>query len=195
MMTGRTSVGDGGAGAVHVALLRGVNLGGYKLVAMPELREFVARLGFADVRSLIQSGNHVFSGNGPGVDGAQMERLFEREAEKRLGLKTDFFVRSAADWGAIIAGNPFPDEADRDPGHLVVVCLKGAPNGEQVEALRAAIKGPEVVHVEGRHAYIVYPAGQGQSRLTTAVIDRMLGTRGTARNWNTVLKLGELVGA
>ena len=56
-------------------------------------------------------------------------------------------------------------------------------------ALRAAIRGPEMVEARGPHAYIVYPAGVGTSKLTAAVIDAKLETRGTARNWNTVLKL------
>jgi uncharacterized protein (DUF1697 family) len=70
--------------------------------------------------------------------------------------------------------------------------LKEAPSREDVIALQTAIKGREVVRAEGRHAYIVYPDGVGRSRLTNALIERKLGTRGTGRNWNTVLKLGAL---
>ena len=72
--------------------------------------------------------------------------------------------------------------------------LKSAPDATRVKALQAAIVGPEIVRAKGRHAYIVYPDGMGRSRLTSALIERTLGTRGTARNWNTVLKLGALVG-
>ena len=65
----------------------------------------------------------------------------------------------------------------------------------KVEALQAAIGGPEVVRAEGRHAYIVYPNGIGRSRLTGSLIEAQLGTRGTARNWNTILKLADLAAA
>jgi uncharacterized protein (DUF1697 family) len=61
--------------------------------------------------------------------------------------------------------------------------------------LRGAIAGREIVHTEGPHAYIVYPDGIGRSRLTNTLIEKKLGTRGTGRNWNTVLKLGALAGA
>jgi uncharacterized protein (DUF1697 family) len=61
-----------------------------------------------------------------------------------------------------------------------------------VEGLQAAIKGPELVQVKGKHAYVVYPAGISESRLTTAVIEAKLGNQGTGRNWNTVLKLAAL---
>jgi uncharacterized protein (DUF1697 family) len=64
-----------------------------------------------------------------------------------------------------------------------------------VSALQGAIKGREQVRVKGRQAYITYPDGIGRSKLTMAVIEKALGTRGTGRNWNTVLKLGDLAGA
>ena len=73
--------------------------------------------------------------------------------------------------------------------------LKKAPTAKAVATLRAAITGPEMIEAVGRHAYIVYPAGIGRSRLTSNLIDSKLDTRGTGRNWNTVLKLAELVQA
>jgi uncharacterized protein (DUF1697 family) len=71
--------------------------------------------------------------------------------------------------------------------------MKGAPAPKAVQALQAAITGPERVRAEGRQAYLVYPDGAGRSRVTNAVLDKHLGGRGTARNWNTVLKLAELI--
>jgi uncharacterized protein (DUF1697 family) len=172
---------------VHVALLRGVNVGGNKKVAMAELRAFLDALGVQDVRTLLQSGNALF--RSAGRTGAKLEELLEGEARKRLGLETDFFVRTAAEWQDAIARNPFPDEAERDPGHLLVMVLKAAPTAAAVRALQAAITGRETVRAHGKQAYLVYPDGVGASRLTINVIERHLGTRGTARNWNTVTKL------
>jgi uncharacterized protein (DUF1697 family) len=178
---------------IQIALLRAVNVGGRSAVAMSDLRDLLTALGFKEARSLLQSGNLVFrSGK---QSGAALERLLEAEAGKRLKLHADFFIRTAKEWETIIAKNPFRDEARRDPGHLVVMALKDAPDAEAVEALRAAIKSREVVHAEDRHAYIVYPDGIGRSRLTNRVIEGKLGTRGTGRNWNTVLKLAELASA
>jgi uncharacterized protein (DUF1697 family) len=173
-----------------IALLRGVNVGGRKPVAMADLRHLAADLGFSDVQSLLQSGNMVFCGAAQAT--GELERLLEREAEKRLGLQTDFMVRTAEEWGAIIARNPFRDEAARDPSHLVVMVFKDDVIPSRVDALRAAVAGPEVIRAGGRHAYITYPNGIGRSRLTSVLIEKTLGTRGTARNWNTVLKLDAL---
>ena len=173
-----------------IALLRGVNLAGHRQVAMADLRKLVTGLGFADVRSLLQSGNLLFRTSNR--SGAKLEQMLEAEIEKRLGLQSDCFVRTAEEWRAIIARNPFRKEAERDPGHLTVTFLKAAPDAAQVRALQAAITGPEIVRADGRQAYIVYPIGVGRSRLTSALIDKKLGTRGTGRNWNTVLKLAAL---
>jgi uncharacterized protein (DUF1697 family) len=171
----------------HVALLRAVNLGPHNAVAMADLRAFLGQLGLLEARTLLQSGNAVF---GAGREApAALERRLETEAIRRLGLTTTFFVRTAKEWRALVAANPFPDEAVRDPGHLLVFCLKAAPAPAAVSALQASISGREVVRAVGRQAYAVYPDGIGRSRLSIAVIEKALGTRGTGRNWNTVMKL------
>ncbi len=178
--------------AVYIALLRGVNLAGHKMVAMADLRAMLTDLGFTDVRSLLQSGNLVFHTRAQASAG--LERVLEQETKRRLGLETEFHLRTAPEWQTIVARNPFPDAARRDPGHLLVMCFKDAPAAKDVKALQAAIKGREVVRAVGRQAYIIYPDGVGRSRLTTALIDKTLGLRGTGRNWNTVVKLGVLAG-
>jgi len=175
----------------HIALLRAINVAGRNRVSMADLRDLLAELGFANVQSLLQSGNLVFDGRA-GTP-ARLESLLEQAAKDRLQLETAFFVRTAKEWAEIVAGNPFPDEAKLDPAHLVVLLLKGAPDREHVTALETAIFGREVVQAGGRQLYIVYPDGIGRSRLTNALIEQKLGTQGTARNWNTVLKLASLV--
>jgi uncharacterized protein (DUF1697 family) len=123
---------------------------------------------------------------------AELEKLLEAEVAARLDLHTDFLVRTEEEWKAVIAHNPFVEAAERDPAHLLVMFLKAAPGGDQVKSLQRAITGPEVVRAQGHQLYIVYPVDIGHSRLTNALIERKLGTRGTARNWNTVLKLDTL---
>jgi uncharacterized protein (DUF1697 family) len=175
-----------------VALVRGINIAGHKQVAMADLRVLLTALGLVDVQSLLQSGNLVFRHRAR--TGGQLERLLEVEAEKRLDLQTSFFVRTVMEWQAVVAHNPFPDEAKRDPAHLAVMFFKGAPATTAVKALRAAITGPEVLHVVGRQAYITYPDGFARSRLTNSLIEKKLGTRCTGRNWNTVLKIAAFPG-
>jgi uncharacterized protein (DUF1697 family) len=176
----------------RIGLLRAVNLGAHNQVAMGDLLDLLAGLGMRDGRTLLQSGNLVF--RSPAIPAPRLERLLEEAAERRLGLKTDFFVRTVAEWKTIIVGVAFREEAERDPAHLLVMFLKRAPDRAAVTALQKAITGREVVRAKGRQAYVVYPDGIGRSRLTTSVIEKRLGTSATGRNWNTVLKLGALAG-
>jgi uncharacterized protein (DUF1697 family) len=170
----------------QIALLRAVNVGG-RSIAMADLKAMFDALGFANVRTLLQSGNVVFESGQK--NGAALESLLEAETAKRLGIACDYLVRSTAQWSALAAGNPFPDVARRDPGHLVLMPLKTAPSKQEVAALQAAITGRETVRAKGQALYIVYPDGQGRSKLTISVIEKKLNTRGTCRNWNTTLKL------
>jgi uncharacterized protein (DUF1697 family) len=175
--------------SAYVALLRAVNLGPHNKVSMAALRKFAEDLELEKPRTLLQSGNLVFRSRSHAT---VLERMLETEAEKRLDLQTDFFVRDADEWDDIIAGNPFAEASKQDPAHLLVMPLRNAPGVKMVAALKAAIKGREVTAVIGRHAYIVYPDGIGTSKLTNSVIESKLGTRGTGRNWNTVIKLKAL---
>jgi uncharacterized protein (DUF1697 family) len=154
---------------------------------MSDLIALLDALGFAGSRAVLQSGNLVFQCDR--LAGAELERLLEMEAANRLNLRTDFIVRTGEEWEAVIARNPFSAEAKRDPGHLVVMFMKDAPSATDAAALQSAITGTEITHADGRQLYIVYPNGIGRSRLTGALIEKKLGTRGTARNWNTILKL------
>ena len=175
-----------------IALLRAVNVGGRKLV-MAELRALLADLGHPEARTLLQSGNLVFDPWRRA--GAELEAWLAAETLTRFGLATDFIVRTAAEWAALLAANPFPETAESDPAHLLAMPLKSAPRDGAFAALQAAITGPEQARLIGRDLYVTYPAGVGPSKLTGAVIERRLGVRGTARNWNTVRKLGEMVAA
>ncbi len=168
-----------------VALLRAVNVGGKTMLPMAELRTLAEGLGWVDVKTLLQSGNLVFRAQGPADALAQtLEDAIEAHAGRRFTL----LVRTPAEWSALIAANPYPDQARDDPSHMVVLPLRTAPSAEAQAALRAAIPGREVFTVKGREAFFVYPDGIGDSKLTPALIDRHLGA-GTGRNWNTVLKI------
>ena len=154
---------------------------------MTDLRNFLAALGMENVRSLLQSGNLIFESKVR--TGSELERFLESEALDRMSLEADFIVRTPDEWKTIIRQNPFRKEAEKDPGHLVVMFLKAEPDVADIVALQGDIRGREVVRARGKQAYIYFPDGQGRSKLTHNVLEKRLG-RGTGRDWNTVLKLG-----
>ena len=176
----------------YVGVLRAINLGSHNKIAMNDLRAMLEKVGCDEPKTLLLSGNIVFKNASRSIE--RVERMLEDASTKHLGVTTDYFVRTAQEWQAIIDDNPFPTEAKNDPGHLLVMCLRDAPSAAQVKALQAAVAGREVVKAKGRQAYFVYPDGVGRSKLTIKMIEKALATRGTARNWNTVLKIGELAG-
>jgi uncharacterized protein (DUF1697 family) len=173
--------------STHIALLRGINVGGHRMVSMADLRSFLTDIGLRNAQSLLQSGNLVFDAGRRST--SAIEKLLETEAAKRLELATDFYVYTADDWRSVIERNPMPDAAKRDPSHFIVLFLKAAPDERALRAALAGYAGPETVRASGKQLYIVYPLGMGKSRLSAVLTEKTLGTRGTARNWNTVLKL------
>jgi uncharacterized protein (DUF1697 family) len=174
----------------YVALLRGVNVGGNKMVAMAELREMLTKLGFQDAKTLLQSGNAVF--RGPAKPPAKIEQQLEAAMTKHFGMSCDYHVRTAAELQAAIDANPLKTEAKKDPSRLLVSFFKAPLDKAKVKEAQAAITGPEIVRCDGRHLYMYYPDGQGQSK-AGIVVGKILKVNGTARNWNTVLKLAAML--
>jgi uncharacterized protein (DUF1697 family) len=169
-----------------ILLLRGVNVGGKQTIRMAELCALMDECGCQYPKSLLQSGNVVFR---TAEAASSLEPMLEQAILRRLGLQVECFVRNLPEWEAIVARNPFPLAARETPDHLLLTVLRGMPEDGAVEALRAAITGRESVQADGANLYLTYPDGIGRSRLTNAWIERRLGVTGTARNWNTVLKI------
>jgi uncharacterized protein (DUF1697 family) len=175
----------------HIALLRAVNVGGRK-VLKDDLLGLAKDLGFDDAKTLLASGNLVLWGKG--ASDAEMERRLEDGLEKRMGLRTDFMVRSPAELKTIIADNPWPDLATERPSHLVVNFLKHPVPAADVEVLRLAITGRERVEAHAKELYVDFIDGIGESMLDRDWKKTKRAPVGTARNWNTVLKLAAMVG-
>jgi uncharacterized protein (DUF1697 family) len=106
-------------------------------------------------------------------------------------LTTDIHVRTASEWPKIVAANPFAREAGDNPTFFTATVLRAAPHDDAVGNLQRAIKGSERLAVVDRTVYTIWPDGQGKSKLTLPIMERHLGTRGTTRNWNTVLRIAE----
>lgn len=175
----------------YVALLRAVNLGGNTTRRSVDLRTAVEGDPIRDVRTVLQSGNLVF--DAPARAAGELEREIERRLAARFARPTVVFVRTAAEWLELLAGNPYRAEAARDPAHLLLTVTKREPPAAAWPRLRAVIVGRERFTPGPRCAYLVYPDGIGTSKLTPARIELALGAPVTARNWNTVGRLAALL--
>ncbi len=170
-----------------VALLRGVNVGGHNKLPMARLRELASAVGFTEVRTYIQSGNLVASTE---LDATAAGHLLTEAILTATGLRVPVIVRTARQWSDLIAANPFPSAVD--PGRCIHVIFLPAPATEAVTTFDASPFAPEEVVVAGSEVYLHLPEGMGRSKLAVAVNRVPELAAGTARNWNTVLRLGSL---
>lgn len=178
---------------MRIALLRGVNVGGNRKIAMAELKALIEALGFRDVKTLLQSGNVVFRAGDEAE--ADLEAHLEAETEKRLGLKTSYLVRDAKQWRAIIDACPFPKEAQAEPSRTLVTVGRTAMPAEALDAVRAVMLPHEKLGAVERQVYAYFGEGMGQSKAAEVLNRKAVKAVATGRNWNTVLKIGVLLGA
>lgn len=170
----------------YVALLRGVNVGGYSKLSMSDLRDLLLSLELTDVTTYLQSGNAVFTS--PRNDSTEIAREIEQKIANGLGVKTRVLLRTPDELDAVIGGNPFP-EAVASPRTLHVVFLSEQPDDARLREIDAQQFSPDEFRAGNRVIYLKLPAGAGNSKLGNAFWERRLGQIATARNWNTVTKL------
>ncbi len=173
-----------------VALLRGINVGKNKRIAMADLRELLADLGYGDVRTLLQSGNAVFTTS---AKPAAVERAIEKAISDRLGLDVTVLVRTASELAKVVAANPIP-EGTAEGSKYFVAFLSAKPAAATWKHLDPGEFLPEKFAVIGREAYVWCARGLLESRAMGEFSDKRLGVAVTVRNWNTVTKLAALCG-
>ena len=167
---------------MHVALLRGINVGGGRKVPMAELRSVAEGLGLKRVRTLIASGNLVFEGE---VSEAELEQA----VQSHFGFPVDIMVRTAAQWSATVAANPFPEEAEAAPRSLLLYLGKQATAEAAVAYLAARVAPEEKVAGQGDALWIYFANGGGRSKLASGPKPGLW----TGRNWRTVLAIQEML--
>jgi uncharacterized protein (DUF1697 family) len=172
-----------------VALLRGINVGGNKMVDMARLRALLAGNGYTDVRTYLQSGNAVFSCP-PGKVAAAGSTIEDAIAGE-FGFECRVITRTGSDLEAAMAADPLLDLLG-DPARHFVGFLSDPPQPEGVASLADRDFGVDQVRVVDQHAYLWCPEGISRSPLGKLNFDRILGVAVTMRNWNTVTKLAAL---
>ena len=175
----------------YVSLFRGINVGGNKLVRMNALKELHESLGLQGVATYIQSGNVVFTSDD--ANPAQLSRQIEEAFEHKFGFLSKVMVRTADELNSIIANNPFQNQPMKESKWVVAMFLASDPTSTAREDIQKTYSGPEELHITGQEVYIYYPEGIGRSKLTNTFLEKKLKTMGTARNWNTVLRLQKMM--
>lgn len=177
---------------VYVSLLRGVNVGGHRKLTSQALETAYGALGFGGVRAVLQSGNVVFAS--AARDRAGLAKRIAQELERRLELEIEVILRTREEIRTIVERSPLLGPG-ADHSKLLVMFLAAVPAPAAQAELVRGHKGPELIELRGPEVYLYYPNGVGRSKLSGAVIERVLDTAGTARNWNTIAKLLEVANA
>jgi uncharacterized protein (DUF1697 family) len=174
------------AGDRHVALLRGINVGGKNKLPMRDLTRYFEDAGGKAVRTYIQSGNVVFDAPAKSVE--RVARAVEARIEEEKSIRVPLVVRAAALFARAAKENPFLARG-ADPNSLHVSFLAAAPTTAQIASLDPLRSAPDLFEVIGSEIYLLLPNGVGKSKLTNAYFDSKLKTTSTIRNWRTVLAL------
>lgn len=173
-------------------LLRGINVGGNKIVKMALWKQLYEELGFTNVRTLLQSGNLLFDTAIDEPRDALQARL-ETAFATRFGFTADHILRDRAQVQAAIAGNPFPDAATNAPNHLLIFFLSTAPDAAGIAKLSALETGPDRLHLSGDLLYMHFINGAGKAATDPVKLLRLAGVTGTSRNWTTLNKLAAMM--
>ena len=175
---------------VCIAMLRGINIGPHKRMKMEELRASCEGLGFAGVKTYIQSGNVIF--RAAKLSPAALSKKLGECILKDFGFSAEVISRSREEMKEIIDDNPFMKERGIDTSKLHVVFLPHAPTAAALKKLLELTLAPDRTHSSGKEIYFYFPNGVSGSSLWKHPLDKVLSVAGTMRNWNTVNKLYEM---
>ena len=175
---------------VHIALLRGINVGPHKRMKMEKLRASCEVLGFKNVKTYIQSGNVLCQAGKLSSEAAA--KKIEAQIVKDFGFSADVIARTGEEMKQIVTGNPLLRESDVDASKLHVVFFSEVPSAEAIQKLQVIVKAPDKVRHKGKEIYFYFPNGVSGSSIWKHNLDRVLGLSGTMRNWRTVTTLYEM---
>jgi uncharacterized protein (DUF1697 family) len=174
----------------HIALLRGINLGGHKIVKMERLRSMFESLGFARVRTYIQSGNVIFEAGR--ISPSVLSNRIEKKIQSEFGFPVAVISKTSEEMGKAIESNPFLKEKDIDVSKLHVTFLWQVPAQADLKKLEALATAPDRFRCLHTEVYLYCPNGYGETKLANNTLAKLLGSGATTRNWKTVNKLYQI---
>lgn len=176
----------------YIALLRGINVSGQKLIKMELLRKTLTELDFSHISTYIQSGNILF--RSAISDSKKLEKQIHDLIERHFGFDVPVIVVTPGQLQSVIQKNPYAAENIAEPQPYVAF-LSGIPEKTDVEILKGIDFQKDRFSIVGDTIYLHYADGAGSTKLSNAVIEKKLKLTATSRNWKTVKKLVELAGA
>lgn len=177
--------------SLSVSMLRGINVGGQKMIRMETLREIYQGLGFTKVRSYVQSGNIIFES----IERNQtiLAKRIEAQIEQTCGYHVSVFIRQAQELKETLTGNPFINDRNEDPRKLHVTFLYHVPSEPWWSEMATPRDTADEFARGERSIYLFCPNGYAKTKLSNSYFERKLGMPVTTRNWNTVNALFKMM--
>ena len=174
----------------YIALLRGINVSGKRLIKMDALKALCATLGFANVHTYIQSGNLVFQS--AEKETAVLQDTLCKAIESEFGFDVPVILKSLAQFTHILSQNPLPTTPSINPEHLHITFLAAAPDPNLLSKIDAGKFLPDAFVHFGDAIYLHCPNGYGQTKLTNTFFESKLKQSCTTRNLKTCLTLQQM---
>jgi uncharacterized protein (DUF1697 family) len=175
---------------VFVALLHSIVLAPGRRVVMADLRATCERICLRSPRTLVATGNIVFEADHETA--ADVEAALEQAFREDFGKHVDIIVRSADDWRALAAGNPFPQASTGDAQNLIVRVMRTPLENTALADLHRRCGAGEQLRIVDGDLWIHFPGKPSTSKLVSGLTTKKLGA-GTMRNWNTVQGLLDMI--
>ncbi len=174
----------------YLAVLRGINVSGQKIIKMEALRTAMEALGFQNIKTYIQSGNLVFEN--PESDTETLEKAIHQQILTHFGFEVPVLVLEKAEMDKILTENPYFSD-DKDPKQLHVTLLKAEAAAEKVAQLNPDAYLPDTFSITGKTIYLYTPGGYGNTKLSNTFFENKLKTPATTRNWKTMQELHKMI--
>ena len=171
----------------YIALLRGINVSGHKIIKMETLRLVLAELGFQNISTYIQSGNVIFESDNENA--AALEHQISHKIFEHFGFDVPVRITTLEELNRIVAENPFIKENLENPTQPYVAFLSEVPLDNHYQHMKAVNFGEDRFVNKDRVLYLWYADSPGNTKLSNVVIESKLKLKATSRNWKTIQKL------
>lgn len=177
---------------IYIALLRGINVSGHRIIKMAELKTMFESLGLTNVQTYIQSGNVIFESN---EEADFLSKRLEQEIDAVFGFDVPVVIRTAEEIEQIMQNCPFEVDTFPEKERPYIALLSAIPSSEGVEKLSAVPLTTDEYRILNREVYILYRQASHKSKLTNNLLEKKLGVTATTRNWQTMSKLVAMANA
>jgi uncharacterized protein (DUF1697 family) len=171
----------------YICILRGINVGGNRMIKMDALRQLMSELGCSNVKTYIQSGNVVFQSEA--TEESILTQKISEAVTAKFGFEVPVLIINATEWAEILAKNPFLQDKSKDEAFFHITFLAAVPTEENKEKIKAGKSQDDDFYILDKAVYLYCPIGYSNSKLTNSFLENKLKTTATTRNWKTCKEL------